>query len=107
VYRTIDSMTKLLACLVLTTCIFGAIPALAILVDEPIATAAPWAQEPPQPPQLSDEEQRAVDDKNAGRNYDKEAFKSAEEKRKTTEKFSGERNQQKRDNNRRGGGRRR
>jgi hypothetical protein len=91
----------------LSTFIFGAIPALAILVDEPIATATPWVQEPPQPPQLSDEEQKAADDKNVDKNYDKEAFKRAEEKRKTVEKFSDERNQQKRDNNRRGGGRRR
>jgi hypothetical protein len=105
VCRIIGGMTKLFgACLVLTAFIFGAIPALAILVNEPAATATPlWAQEPPQPPQLSDEEQQAWDNKNAGRDYDKDAFKRAKTKLDTAEKYRGDRNQQKQ----RGGPRRR
>jgi hypothetical protein len=78
------------------------------LADPPAAATAPvWAQEPPPGPQLSDEEQEAWDNKNAGRDYDKDAFKRAKEKITTQEKYEGKRNQQKRDNNKRGGGRRR
>jgi hypothetical protein len=47
--------------------IFGTLPALAILADEPVAVTTPlWAQEPPQPPELSDEERQALEDKVAG-----------------------------------------
>jgi hypothetical protein len=88
------------------------IPALAILADEPIAMATPpYAEDPgPQPPQLSDEEREALENKRAGRPLTEEQKKAAtraEKKEEKTEKFSGERNQQKRDNNRRRGGRRR
>jgi hypothetical protein len=41
-------------------------PALAILADQPVAMATPFAQEPGGP-QLSDEEQAAVDAKKAGK----------------------------------------
>jgi hypothetical protein len=41
--------------------IFGTIPALAALADEPAAMATTlYAQEPPQPPELSDEERQAL-----------------------------------------------
>jgi hypothetical protein len=91
--------------------IFGTIPTLATLVDEPVAMATPlYAEEPPQPPELSDEEREALDAKKAGRpmtDAQKDAAKRAEKKQETAEKYRGERNQQKRDNNRRRGGRRR
>lgn len=45
--------------------------------------------------------------KNAGRDYDKDAFKRAKDKITTREKYEGERNKQKRDNNNRKGGRNR
>lgn len=93
---TINGITKLLARAVLAAALpLGSVPALTILVDEPAAMATPWAQEPPQPPQLSDEEQQALDNKNAGRDYDKEAFKRAEAKQRTAEKYQGDRNKQK------------
>jgi len=99
-------VTKLTHAVILVVFILGAVPVSLILADPPAATAAPmWAQEPG--PQLSDEEQRALDDKNAGRNYDKDAFKRAKGKLDTQEKFNGERNIPKRDNNNRRGGRRR
>ena len=50
-----------------------------------------------QPQKLSPEEQQAVENKKNGLPYDKKAYKSAEEKRKTNEKYDGERNQQKRE----------
>jgi hypothetical protein len=50
----------------------------------------------PQPPQLSGEEKRAVEDKKAGRDYDKEAFKRATKKQIQAEKYNKERNKQKR-----------
>lgn len=88
--------------------IFGTIPVLAITADEPTAMAVPFAQEP-SPPQLSDEEQAALDAKKAGtlKDEQKAALRSAERKQQTKEKYEGERNQQKRDNNKRGGGRKR
>jgi hypothetical protein len=98
-------MTKLLPGLVLTVFIFGAIPALA-MVNTPAAMATPmWAQEPPQPPQLSDEEQRALDDEKAGtlKPEQKDALNRAKQKQQTAEKYQGKRNQQKQ----RGGPRRR
>jgi hypothetical protein len=79
--------------------IFGTIPALATLADEPAAVATTlYAQEPPQPPQLSDEEQEALDRKNSGQSMtaeQKKAAKSAEDKQKTAEKYQNERNKQK------------
>src|SRR5437879_8642265 len=87
--------------------IFGTIPALTILADEPAAMATPlWAQDPPQPPQLSDEEREALDARKAGKpmtDAQKDAAKRAQEKQKTAEKYQGKRNQQKQ----RGGPRRR
>jgi hypothetical protein len=78
-----------------------------ILADPPAATATPWAQEPPPGPQLSGDEQQALDDEKAGRPVkDPKVLSSAKSKLQTQEKFAGERNQQKRDNNRRRGGRR-
>jgi predicted PurR-regulated permease PerM len=107
----VDRVTRLTSAVVLAAFIVGAASASMILVEQPVATATPlWAQEPPRPPQLSDEEREALDRKNAGQSMmeaQKKAAKSAEEKQKTAEKFGGQRNQQKRDNNRRGGGRRR
>jgi hypothetical protein len=47
--------------------IFGTIPALATLAEEPAAMATTlYAEEPPQPPELSDEERQALADKKAG-----------------------------------------
>jgi hypothetical protein len=83
-------------------------PMSLVLADPPAAMAAPvWAQEPPPGPQLSDEEQEAVDAKRAGKNYDPGLANSGERKLDTQEKYAGKRNAQKRDNNKRGGGRRR
>jgi hypothetical protein len=94
--------------MILAAFIAAGAPMALVLADPPAATAAPvWAQEPPPGPQLSDEEQQALDDKNAGRKYDKDAFQRAKDKITTQEKYEGKRNQQKRDNNRRGGGRKR
>jgi len=50
----------------------------------------------PQPPRLSEEEKRAVENKKAGRDYDKEAFKRAMKKQIQAEKYNKERNRQKR-----------
>jgi hypothetical protein len=78
--------------------IFGTIPALATLVDEPVAVATPFAEEPPQPPELSDEERQALADRDAGKNLtdaQKKALKSAERKQQTAEKYQNERNKQK------------
>jgi hypothetical protein len=87
--------------------IFGTIPALATLAEEPAAVATTlWAQEPPQPPELSDEEREALDAKKAGRpmtDAQKDAATRAERKQDTAEKYQGKRNQQKQ----RGGPRRR
>jgi hypothetical protein len=91
-------------------CIFGTIPALTLLADEPAAMATTlYAEEPPQPPELSDEERAALDAKKAGtlEKWQEKALNRAERKQQTKEKYDGERNQQKRDNNRRGGGRKR
>jgi hypothetical protein len=101
-----------LACAVLAaTFIFGTIPALAILAESPSAVATPlYAKEPPQPPQLSDEEREALDAKKSGKSLteaQKDAAIRAEKKQETAEKYQGKRNQQKRDNNWRRGGRRR
>jgi hypothetical protein len=86
--------------------ILGPAPALTIL-DQPTAVATPFAQEP-SGPQLSGEEQQAIDDENAGRPVkDPKVLSSAKQKIQTQEKYDGERNKQKRDNNKRGGGRKR
>ena len=84
--------------------IFGTIPTLAIVIDEPVATATPFAEEPPQPPQLSDEERQALADRDAGtlKPGQEKALNSAEKKQQTAEKYDGTRNKQKRQNNRRG-----
>jgi hypothetical protein len=87
---------------VLAGFVLGATPALTILADEPAAMATPYAQEPGGP-ELSGDEQEALDNKNAGRPYDEGAFKRANDKLKTNEKYNGERNKQKQ----RGGPRRR
>jgi hypothetical protein len=78
--------------------IVGTIPALAIVAEEPVAVATTlWAQEP-QPPQLSDEEQEALDRKNSGQpmtEAQKKAAQRAEDKQRTAEKYQNERNKQK------------
>jgi hypothetical protein len=100
-------VTKLTYAITLTVFILGAVPASLILTDLPAATAAPmWAQEPLPGPQLSAEEQEALDRKKSGQpltEAQKKAAKSAQEKQKTQDKYNGERNQQKQ----RGGPRRR
>lgn len=82
-----------------TAFIFGTIPALAILAEEPAAVATPlYAAEPPQPPQLSDEEQEALDRKKSGQSMteaQKDAATRAERKVDTAEKYKRERNKQK------------
>ena len=51
-------------------------------------------------PQLSKDEQEAVDKKNAGDpSYDRKAYNRAQQKIKQAEKYAGDRNKQKRDNN--------
>ncbi|WP_459547322.1 hypothetical protein [Nocardia sp. X0981] len=50
----------------------------------------------PQPAQLSAEEQAAVDNKNAGRPYDRDAYNRAQKKIQQAEKYNGDRNKQKR-----------
>lgn len=50
----------------------------------------------PQPPELSPDEKRAVADYEAGRNYDRKAYKSARQKINEAEKYKGKRNKQKR-----------
>jgi hypothetical protein len=72
------------------------------VVDETPALAAPFAQEPGGP-QLSDEEQRALDGRKAGVPHDEDAATRAQRKLDTQEKYKGERNKQKQ----RGGPRRR
>ena len=63
----VDRVTRLTSAVVLAAFIVGAASASMILVEQPVATATPlWAQEPPRPPQLSDEEREALDRKNAG-----------------------------------------
>jgi hypothetical protein len=54
-----------------------------------------YAEEPPQPPQLSDEEQAAYDAKKAGKPYDPGLADSAQRKLDTAEKYQGKRNAQK------------
>ena len=98
----VDRVTRLTSAVVLAAFIFGAAPASMILVDETPALAAPFAQEPGGP-QLSDEEQAAVDAKKAGKDYDPKLATSGERKLDTQEKYNGERNRQKQ----RGGPRRR
>jgi hypothetical protein len=87
--------------------ILGTIPALATLADEPAAIATTlYAEEPPQPPELSDEEREALDRKKSGQSMteaQKDAATRAERKLDTAEKYQGKRNQQKQ----RGGPRRR
>ncbi|MGH3872463.1 MAG: hypothetical protein ACRDSR_13325 [Pseudonocardiaceae bacterium] len=50
----------------------------------------------PQPPQLSEEEKRAIENKEAGRPYDEAAYNRAKKKQIETEKYNKERNKQKR-----------
>jgi hypothetical protein len=50
----------------------------------------------PQPLRLSEEEKRAVANRKAGRDYDKEAFRRAMKKQVQAEKYNKERNKQKR-----------
>ena len=50
----------------------------------------------PQPPQLSEEEKRAVANEETGRPYDQKAFKRARQKQIQAEKYNKERNKQKR-----------
>jgi hypothetical protein len=50
----------------------------------------------PQPPQLSEDEKRAIADKEAGRPYDQRAYNSARQKQIKAEKFNQDRNKQKR-----------
>jgi hypothetical protein len=78
--------------------IFGTIPALAILAGEPVAMATTlYAEEPPQPPQLSDEERQALEDEKAGtlKPGQEKALNRAKQKQQTAEKYQGKRNQQK------------
>jgi hypothetical protein len=79
--------------------IFGTIPALAILAEEPAAMAMTlYAEEPPPSPQLSDEEREALDAKRAGKNLTEAQEKAAiraERKQDTAEKYQRDRNKQK------------
>lgn len=50
----------------------------------------------PQPPRLSEEERRAVENQKAGRPYDENAFKRARQKQVQAEKYNKQRNRQKR-----------
>ncbi|MBV9141232.1 MAG: hypothetical protein JO115_09990 [Pseudonocardiales bacterium] len=50
----------------------------------------------PKPPQLSEEEKRAIENQKAGRPYDEAAFKRAKRKLIQGEKYNKERNKQKR-----------
>jgi hypothetical protein len=79
--------------------IFGTIPALATLADEPAAMATTlYAEEPPPGPQLSAEEQEALDAKNAGKSLteaQEKAATRAERKQDTAEKYQRDRNKQK------------
>jgi hypothetical protein len=80
---------------VLAAFVLGSVPALTILADEPAAMATPYAQEPGGP-ELSGEEQQAIDDEKAGRPVkDPKVLSSAKSKLNTQQKFNGERNQQK------------
>jgi hypothetical protein len=106
---TITQVSRFTCSMILAAFVATGAPMSLILADPPAAMAVPaLAQEPPPGPQLSDEEQEALDAKNAGtlKNEQKEALKRAEAKLRTTEKYEGKRNAQKRDNNRRRGGRR-
>jgi hypothetical protein len=70
--------------------IFGTIPALAALAYEPAAMATTlYAEEPPQPPELSDEEREALDAKRSGtlKPAQKDAATRAERKLDTAEKY--------------------
>jgi hypothetical protein len=93
----VDRVTRLTSAVVLAAFIVGAASASMILVEQPVATATPqWAQEPPQPPQLSDDERQALDDEKAGRPVkDPKVLSSAKAKQQTAEKYEGKRNQQK------------
>lgn len=81
---------------------FTVLAALSIgsVVEAQLAGAAPTsivvAQKAPQGAQLSAAEQEAVDNKNAGRPYDRAAYNSAMQKIKQAEKYDGDRNKQKR-----------
>jgi hypothetical protein len=92
----LDEMAKFLVRAMCVAIILGSVPALTILVDEPAAMATPWSQDPPQPPQLSDEERAAIDAKRAGQPYDPGLANSAQKKLETGEKYAGDRNKQKR-----------
>lgn len=89
-------MRRLASAVVLAAFILGAASASTILLDQPFATATPmWAQEPPQPPQLSDDERQALDDEKAGRPVkDPKVLSSAKAKQQTAETYKGERNAQ-------------
>jgi hypothetical protein len=108
-------MPKTARALLAAVFLLGCAPALTIVTDAPAATATPlWTHDAPRPqepspPQLSDEEQKALDAKKSGtlKPSQKDALKRAERKQNTAEKYEGERNQQKRDNNNRKGGRKR
>lgn len=58
--------------------------------------AIPTAQAAPKPACLSAAEKMAVEDRAAGRSYDREAYKRAKKKLDQAEKFRGQRNRQKR-----------
>ncbi|MEU0871388.1 hypothetical protein [Nocardia brasiliensis] len=83
----------------------AAFAALAALSIGSVAVAQPAAAEPvssvvlqaaPKGAQLSAEEQAAIDNKNAGKPYDKQAYNRAMQKIKQAEKYEGDRNKQKR-----------
>jgi hypothetical protein len=79
--------------------LFGTIPALATLAQEPAAMATTlYAEEPPQPPELSDEEREALDRRNSGQSMteaQKDAATRAKKKLDTAEKYQRDRNKQK------------
>ena len=77
----------------------AALAAVSIAVAKP-ASAESFSsvvlQAAPKGAQLSAEEEVAVDNKNAGKPYDKQAYNRAMQKIKQAEKFDGDRNKQKR-----------
>jgi hypothetical protein len=90
----VERITRTARAVLAAAFILGSVPALAIVVDETPALATPFAQEPGGP-QLSDEEQAAIDAKRAGKDYDPKLATSGERKLDTQEKYKGERNKQK------------
>lgn len=73
--------------------------AVTVTVSSPIALTGSSLMAP-QPPELSEDEKRAIADKEAGRPFDERAYKSARQKQIQAEKYKDQRNKSKQ---RRGG----